>query len=112
VSIGFVSGNPIYNRVVFGSPCSARLIIGSGYTCLCNQVIRVNPNPTRLPELPTHRSLTSKFGGARTRLKGLSRRWVLTGGLLTFDFGGAQQMVKYVVTGMTLEEEMGGDRPA
>jgi hypothetical protein len=42
----------------------------------------------------------------------LSRRWVLTGGLLTFDFGGAQQMVKYVVTGMTLEEEMGGDRPA
>jgi hypothetical protein len=37
---------------------------------------------------------------------------VLTGGLLTSDSGGAQQMVKYVVTGVTLEEEMGGDRPA
>jgi hypothetical protein len=32
--------------------------------------------------------------------------------LLTSDFGGAQQMVKYVVIGVTLEEEMGGDRPA
>jgi hypothetical protein len=55
VSIGFVSGNPIYNRVVFGSEVPTRLIIGSGscYTCLCNRVSRVDPNSTRLPKLPT-----------------------------------------------------------
>jgi hypothetical protein len=35
VSIGFVSGNSIYNRVVFGSPCLTRLIIGSGLVCIC-----------------------------------------------------------------------------
>jgi hypothetical protein len=29
VSIGFVSGNPVYNRVVFESQVSTRLIIGS-----------------------------------------------------------------------------------
>jgi hypothetical protein len=57
VSIRFVSGNPIYNRVMFGSQCSPRLIIGSvsgsGYTCLCNRVSRVDPNRTCLPQLPT-----------------------------------------------------------
>jgi hypothetical protein len=55
VSIGFVSVNLIYNRVVFGSKVLTRLLIGSGscYTCLCNRVSRVDPNPTRLPKLPT-----------------------------------------------------------
>jgi hypothetical protein len=30
VSIGFMSGNPVYNRVVFGSRILTQLIIGSG----------------------------------------------------------------------------------
>jgi hypothetical protein len=34
---------------------------------------------------------------------------VLTSGLLISDSGGAQQMVKYVVIDVALEEEMGGD---
>jgi len=55
VSISFVLGNLIYNRAVFGSLCSTRLIIGSGscQACLCNRVGQVDTNPTREPELPT-----------------------------------------------------------
>jgi hypothetical protein len=61
MSIGFVSGNTIYNRVVFGSYVSTSLIIGSDscYTCLCNRISRVNSNPTCLPELPTLNKINS-----------------------------------------------------
>jgi hypothetical protein len=53
VSIRFVLGNLIYNRVVFGLEVPTQLIIGSSscYTCLCNRVSRVDPNWTRLPQI-------------------------------------------------------------
>jgi hypothetical protein len=57
-----VSGNSSNKQVMFGLHVLTRLIIGSGscYSCLCNWVSRVDPNPTRLPELPT-------LGGTTTR---------------------------------------------
>jgi hypothetical protein len=53
--VGSCSGYPIINRVVFGSRVTTRLIIGFGFglTRLYNRVSRVDPNPTREPELPT-----------------------------------------------------------